>query len=187
MGVNAFRNVVPEGVSHDQFGADVVGSGIVHKRGKGVSAVMRLMLHIGSHSKDLRHYQIPLPEKILCFSVMVDFVDYLILQSAAASDIDIASVGGNAIPRELLASIRRMEGVKEVYGRRSAFDIPARRNGNTGFSGTVDLISYDDFALQCLKKDGALKRGSDLSEVYGDSPPPFCPSDFPCENGCFRL
>ena len=73
------------------------------------------------------------------------------------------------IPRELLTSIREMDGVREVCGRRSAFDVPARLNGNTGFSGTTDLISYDDFDLQCLKKDGALKRGSDLSKVYGDS------------------
>ena len=62
-----------------------------------------------------------------------------------------------------------MDGVREVYGRRSAFDVPARLDGDTGFSGTIDLISYDDFDLQCLKKDGALKRGSDLSKVYGDS------------------
>ena len=34
---------------------------------------------------------------------------------------------------------------------------------------TIDLISYDDFDLDCLKKDGLLKRGSDLSKVYGDS------------------
>lgn len=105
----------------------------------------------------------------LSFSVMVDFVNYLIPQSAATSDIDIASAGGNAIPPELLTSIREMEGVKEVYGRRSAFDVLAKLNGDTGFLGTVDLISYDDFDLQCLKKDGDLKRGSDLSEVYGDS------------------
>lgn len=100
---------------------------------------------------------------------MIDFVDYLIPQSAATSDIDIASADGNAIPRELLTSIREMDGVREVYGRRSAFDVPARLGGDTGFSGTIDLISYDDFDLQCLKKDGALKRGSDLSKVYGDS------------------
>jgi ABC-type antimicrobial peptide transport system permease subunit len=100
---------------------------------------------------------------------MIDFVDYLIPQSAATSDIDIASADGNAIPRELLTSIREMDGVREVYGRRSAFDVPARLDGDTGFSGTIDLISYDDFDLQCLKKDGALKRGSDLSKVYGDS------------------
>ena len=42
-------------------------------------------------------------------------------------------------------------------GRRRAFDIPASLNTDTSISGTVDLISYDDFDLQCLKKDGALK------------------------------
>lgn len=105
----------------------------------------------------------------LSFSVMINFVDYLIPQSAATSDLDIASDVGNAIPRELLTSIRAMDGVKEVYGRRSVFDVPAILTGDTDFSSTVDLISYDDFDLQCLKKDGALKRGSDLSEVYGNS------------------
>ena len=92
----------------------------------------------------------------LSFSVMIDFVDYLIPQSAATSDIDIASDDGNAIPRELLTSIRAMDGVREVYGRRSAFDVPARLNSDTGFSGTTDMISYDDFDLQCLKKDLSL-------------------------------
>lgn len=105
----------------------------------------------------------------LSFSVMVNFVDYLIPQSAATSDIDIASADGNTIPWELLTTIREMDGVKEVYGRRSVFDVSAKLNDDTNFSGTVDLISYDDFDLQCLKKDGALKRGSDLSKVFGDS------------------
>ena len=100
---------------------------------------------------------------------MVDFVDYLIPQSAATSDIDIASADGNTIPWELLTTIREMDGVKEVYGRRSVFDVSAKLNDDTNFSGTVDLISYDDFDLQCLKKDSALKRGSDLSKVFRDS------------------
>lgn len=54
-------------------------------------------------------------------------------------------------------------------GRRCAFDIPASMNADTSLSGTIDLISYDDFDLQCLKKDGALKRGSGLKKVYGNS------------------
>lgn len=126
-----------------------------------VSGKKNLFLMIGSFALSIILF--------LNFSVMVDFVDHLIPQSAATSDIDISSADGNAIPRELLASIREMDGVKEVYGRRSAFDVPAGLNGNTDFSGTVDLISYDDFDLQCLKKDGALKRGSNLFEVYGNS------------------
>lgn len=139
------------------FGKIEVLLGISHA----VSGKKNLFLMTGSFALSIILF--------LSFSVMVSFVDYLIPQSAATSDIDIASAGGNAIARELLPSIREMEGVKEVYGRRSAFDVPARLNGDTGLSGTVDLISYDDFDLQCLKKDGALKRGSDLAEVYGDS------------------
>lgn len=54
-------------------------------------------------------------------------------------------------------------------GRRSVFDIPASLNTDASLSGIVDLISYDDFDLQCLKKDGALKRGSGLKKVYGNS------------------
>ena len=54
-------------------------------------------------------------------------------------------------------------------GRRRAFDIPASLNTDASLSGTADLISYDDFDLQCLKKDGALKRGSGLKKVYGNS------------------
>lgn len=68
-----------------------------------------------------------------------------------------------------ITTIREMDGVKEVYGRRSVFDVSAKLNDDTNFSGTVDLISYDDFDLQCLKKDSALKRGSDLSKVFRDS------------------
>ena len=100
----------------------------------------------------------------LSFSVCIDFVNYLMPQSAAASDIDISSDTGNTIPRDLLVSLREMDGVKEVYGRRSALDVPAG-----GLADSVDLISYDDFDLQCLKKDGELQKGSDLSKVYGSS------------------
>ena len=105
----------------------------------------------------------------LSFSVFVDFVDYLMPQSVATSDIDIASDNGNTIPHELLVSIQGMDGVKEVYGRRSAFNLPASIDKAVSSANTVDLISYDDFDLQSLKKDGNLKKGSDLSKVYGNS------------------
>ena len=105
----------------------------------------------------------------LSFSVFVDFVNYLMPQSVATSDIDIASDNGNTIPHDLLASIQEMAGVKEVYGRRSVFDLPASVDTDANIADTVDLISYDDFDLQSLKKDGNLKKGSDLSKVYGSS------------------
>ena len=105
----------------------------------------------------------------LSFSVFIDFVNHLMPQSAAASDIDIASNDGNTIPHALLNTIQGMNGVKEVYGRRSALDIPAFPDKDASLFDTVDLISYDDFDLQSLKKDGNLKKGSDLSKVSGNS------------------
>lgn len=142
---------------HIRFGRIETILGINHA----VSVKKNLILMTGSFALSIILF--------LSFSVMVNFIDYLIPQSAATSDIDIASADGNSIPHELLTSIREMDGVKEVYGRRSVFDVPAGLNGATSFSGTVDLISYDDFDLQSLKKDDALKKSSDLSKVYGDT------------------
>ena len=106
----------------------------------------------------------------LGFSVLVDFVDFLMPQSAAASDIDISSVDGtNSINAQFLETIRKMNGVKQVYGRRSSFDVPAELSGHTDASVTIDLVSFDDFDLKCLKTDGMLRRGSSLSRVYGNS------------------
>ena len=106
----------------------------------------------------------------LGFSVLVDFVDFLMPQSAAASDIDISSVDGtNSINAQFLETIRKMNGVKQVYGRRSFFDVPAELSGHTDASVTIDLVSFDDFDLKCLKTDGMLRRGSSLSRVYGNS------------------
>ena len=103
----------------------------------------------------------------LSFSVLIDFVNYIMPQSAAASDMDIVSTDDSGIPAELADTLRGIDGVKEVYGRRSALDIPAEVSGT--YTGSVDLISYDAYDLAGLEKDHALKRGSDLTEVYGDS------------------
>ena len=106
----------------------------------------------------------------LTFSVLLDFVGYLLPQSASDSDINIVAVaeGTNSIPYELAGTVRKMRGVKNVFGRRSNFNVPAQL-GHEGLPQTVDLISYDDFDLGALKKDRLLKGGSDISKVYGDS------------------
>ena len=44
-----------------------------------------------------------------------------------------------------------MDGVKNVFGRRSAFDVPAEL-GQEGLPQVVDLISFDDFDLGALKR-----------------------------------
>ena len=127
-----------------------------------VSAKKNLFLMTGSFALSIILF--------LYFSVLIDFVNCVMPQSAADFDIGITgSNGTNSIDSGLVQTLSGMEGVRRAYGRRSCFEIPAGLNGDTTFSSTVDLISYDDFDLSCLKKDGLLKRGSDLSKVYGNS------------------
>lgn len=106
----------------------------------------------------------------LSFSVLIDFVGYLMPQSSNASDVNISSSNGsNSIDSQLLNTIKGMEGVKRVFGRRSCFDVPAELSKDSMLSTTVDIISYDEFDLDCLTKDDMLKKGSDISKVYKDS------------------
>lgn len=127
-----------------------------------VSAKKNMILMTGSFALSIILF--------LSFSVLIDFVGYLMPQYSDASDIDItAGEGGERIDGSLPEKIGGMEGVKRAYGRRSSPQIPATVNGEAPSSGTVDLISYDDFGLDCLKKDDMLKGGSNLSKVYGSS------------------
>lgn len=133
-----------------------------------VSAKKNLILMTGSFALSIMMF--------LSFSVLVDFVGYLMPQYSDASDIDISGSGGaDTVDSGLLDTLSGMEGVKRVYGRRTSFQVPMEISGAAeGFgaaesSGAADLISYDDFGLDCLKKDDMLKKGSDISKVYGDS------------------
>lgn len=104
----------------------------------------------------------------LSFSVLVEFVGYIMPQSAATADMNISSGDVlSGIDRGLLDTIGAMDGVKRIFGRRSVFNIPAQLNSN---AVELDMISYDDFDLDCLVKDDMLKKGSDISKVYGNSP-----------------
>ena len=105
----------------------------------------------------------------LTFSVLLDFAGYLLPQSASDSDITISGEAGvNCVPQETVEAIRGMDGVKNIFGRRSVFDVPAEL-GQAGLPQVADLISFDDFDLEALKKDGMLKAGSDLAKVNGDN------------------
>ncbi len=106
----------------------------------------------------------------LSFSVFIEFIGYLMPQSSDTSDINISSNdSSNSVDRKLLDTISGMKGVERVFGRRSNFDIPAELNKDTIMSSTIDIISYDEFDLDCLIKDKQLRKGSDISKVYGDS------------------
>lgn len=101
------------------------------------------------------------------FSVLIDFIGYLMPQSSSAADLVISS-SGNSIDSGLLDTISGMDGIRRVFGRRSCLDVPAVLEEQPSVD-TVDVISYDDFELGCLSKDRLLKKGSDISMVYGDS------------------
>lgn len=106
----------------------------------------------------------------LSFSVLIDFVDHLMPQSAAAADLELSSVdGGNSIDPALAEMLKGLNGVKRVYGRQSSLALPARWEEESNSLSTVDLVSFEAFDLNALKTDGALRRGSDLARVYGDS------------------
>lgn len=143
---------------HTRFTKIEIALGIHHA----TSAKKNLILMTGSFTLSIILF--------LSFTVLIDFVDHLMPQSAADSDIDISSSdGSDSIDSRLVETLREMNGVKQVYGRRSSFDIPAEWSGGTMACGTIDLVSFDDFDLDCLKKDRALRRGSDLSKIYGNS------------------
>lgn len=103
----------------------------------------------------------------LCFSVLIDLVGYIMPQSSNTSDINISTRDGtNSINSALLDEINYMSGVKHIFGRRNILNVPAKVNSQTN---PIDLISFDDYDLDCLIKDKQLKKGSDISKVYGNS------------------
>jgi putative ABC transport system permease protein len=127
-----------------------------------VSAKKNLLLMTGSFALSIILF--------LSFSVLIDLVGYLMPQPSNAFDISISSNdSSNSIDNALLDKISSMAGVKHAFGRRSCFDIPAEVNKDNQLSNTIDIISYDEYDLDCLTKDKELRKGSDISKVYGDS------------------
>lgn len=107
----------------------------------------------------------------LVFSVFIDFIGYLMPQFTNDYDIGITSNDGlNTIDAKLTDTISQMEGVHRVFARQNMYDIPATFEDSKVAVHEVDLISYGAFDLDSLTKDKKLKRGSDVSKVYGDSP-----------------
>ena len=106
----------------------------------------------------------------LSFLVLIAFVDHLMPQSAAAADIEIVSAdAGNSIDSALAETLGGMQGVRRVYGRRSCFSVPAELSGAAAGRKEVDLVAFDAFDLQALRRDSILRGGSELDKVYGDS------------------
>lgn len=106
----------------------------------------------------------------LIFSVFIEFIDCIMPQMSNTSDINISSSdSSNSLDSKLPNTIRGMKGVERVFGRRSKFGIPAKFNKDNVMPSTIDIISYDEFDLDCLRKDKQLRKGSDISKVHGNS------------------
>lgn len=104
------------------------------------------------------------------FLVLIDFVGCLVPQSSSTADISISSSDGtNSIDNELLDTINNMEGIMRAFGRRNKLGVPAIIGENNLSSTIIDIVSYDDFELECLSKDKILKKGSKITKVYGNS------------------
>ncbi len=105
----------------------------------------------------------------LSFSALVELVGYVMPQSSSAADVSVWSAnGGNTLDSGLKEALAAMPGVTRAYGRRSALDVPAVV-GASDADTLIDLVSYDDYELRALIKDGVLRRGSNAESVCGDS------------------
>lgn len=126
-----------------------------------VSARKNLVLMSGSFALSIILF--------LCFSVLVDLLGCLLPTSLSAPNLTVASKDySNTINHALVDEIRGMSGVTHAFGRMYQENIPAKFNTATSET-TADLISYDDLQLGWLTDDDMLRKGSDLSMVYGDN------------------
>ena len=100
----------------------------------------------------------------LSFSVIIDLVNCMMPQSVAAADIEIYAEDGDWIENRLLTTLEEANGAKRVFGRRAVFDVEAGFDADSSVN-CVDVISYDTFDLEALKKDGILERNCDLDKV----------------------
>ncbi|MBV1818122.1 ABC transporter permease [Clostridium cochlearium] len=106
----------------------------------------------------------------LSFSVFIDFVGHIMPQYSNTPDITISSKDGlNSIDSILIDQINAMNGVNHIFGRRNIMDIPVKLTQDEKIINKVDIISYDNFDLDCIAKDKQLIKNSDISKVYGNS------------------
>lgn len=126
-----------------------------------VSAKKNLVLMTGSFALTIILF--------FSFSVLIEAVGCLLPQKTASPDLSIVSSDqSNSLDRALAEELSGQPGIKRAFGRMSKGDIPASFSKPTD-QDTVDLISYDEYQLSCIPKDEGLRKGSDLSKIYGDS------------------
>lgn len=103
-----------------------------------------------------------------CFSVLVDLLGIMLPTKSYAADIDIRCLEDGALIRpDLISKLNEMPGVTNAFGRQYASAVPAEFSVEVD-RDVVDILSYDDIQLDWIPEDGDLRKGGDLSKVYGD-------------------
>ncbi len=103
----------------------------------------------------------------LCFASFLDFMHHAIrpLQPYTA-DISIVSPDNTcSVPKELAGELQSRAGVKRVYGRMFAYDIPATIRGE---EKKVMLISYEDQQFWWVETEGWASDKAGLEQVIQD-------------------
>ena len=126
-----------------------------------VSAKKNMVLMTGSFALSIILF--------FAFSVLVEWVGCLLPFKESSPDLSIVSEDlSNSIDSGLIDEISAQTGVKRAFGRMTREDIPAKFSKDTE-QDTVDMISYNEYQMNCIPKDEGLRKGSDLSKVYGDN------------------
>lgn len=100
----------------------------------------------------------------LSFSVVIDLVNCMMPQSESSAEIEIYAEDGDWIENRIHATLGNAGGVKRIFGRRAIFDVETDCDAVSSVN-CVDMISYEKFDLEALKKDGILERNSCLDKV----------------------
>ncbi len=82
----------------------------------------------------------------LCFSTLIDFMNHALTPHRPyTADVSIVSPDNTcSVPKDMAAELYGREGIKRVYGRMFAYDIPAEVNGE---EKKVMLISYEAYQM----------------------------------------
>ena len=101
----------------------------------------------------------------LVFSAGLDlFNRFMPSENDLSPDISIAAADGtNSLDRAMKEEMSALPGVETAFGCAACYDMPAEINGA---SGSVDLISYDDWMFQWSERSVA---SGELEQVSGDT------------------
>lgn len=143
--------------ANTRFAGIEISLGIHHA----ISAKKNLFLMTGSFALSIILF--------FAFSVLIEWVGCLLPQKESSPDLSVVSSDGdNSLDRSLLEEISGQPGIRRAFGRMMVTDIPAEFSRDTE-QNTIDMLSYSEYQLNVVPKDEGLRKGSDLSRVYGNS------------------